>query len=49
MKTDLYQEVTNTIIEMIEHLPNYSAIKNKLIDYGFKLEKKYDESQIWSR
>ena len=43
------KKLRSIIIEMIEYLPNYSSIKKQLIDYGFKLEKKYDESQIWSR
>jgi len=43
------KKLRSIIIEMIEYLPNYSGIKKQLIDYGFKLEKKYDESQIWSR
>lgn len=37
------------IIEMIENLPNYSGIKRYLKDQGFKLEKKFEENQVWSR
>ena len=34
---------------MIENLPNYSGIKKYLNDIGFKLEKIFEENQIWSR
>jgi len=37
------------IIEMIQNLPNYSGIKRYLKDQGFKLEKKFEENQVWSR
>jgi FkbM family methyltransferase len=37
------------IIEMIKTLPDYSGIKKYLNEQGFKLEKKFEENQIWSR
>ena len=42
-------KLRSIIIEMIENLPNYSGIKKYLNDQGFKLEKKFEENQIWSR
>ena len=42
-------KLRSIIIEMIEHLPNYSGIKKYLNYQGFKLEKKFEENQIWSR
>jgi len=43
------KKLRSIIIEMIKYLPNYSCIKNQLLDYGFKLETEFDENQIWSR
>ena len=37
------------IIEMIKTLPDYSGIKKYLNEQGFKLEKEFEENQIWSR
>jgi len=34
---------------MIKTLPNYSGIKKYLNEQGFKLEKEFEENQIWSR
>ena len=34
---------------MIENLQNYSGIQKYLNDHGFKLEKKFEENQVWSR
>ena len=42
-------KLRSIIIEMIENLPNYSGIKKYLNDKGFKLEKIFEENQIWSR
>ena len=37
------------IIETIKTLPDYSGIKKYLNEQGFKLEKEFEENQIWSR
>ena len=42
-------KLRSIIIEMIKTLPNYSAIKKYLNEQGFKLEKEFEENQIWSR
>ena len=42
-------KMRSIIIEMIKNLPNYSKIKEYLINHGFKLEKIFEENQIWSR
>ena len=43
------KKLRSIIIEMIKNLPNYSGIKRYLNDQGFKLEKEFEENQIWSR
>ena len=42
-------KLRSIIIEMIKTLPNYSGIKKYLNEQGFKLEKEFEENQIWSR
>ncbi len=42
-------KLRSIIIEMIKSLPNYSGIKKYLNEQGFKLEKEFEENQIWSR
>ena len=42
-------ELRSVYIEMIDSLPDYLLIKNFLLEYGFRLQIKSSENQVWSR
>jgi len=49
IKTFETTKLRSVYIEMIENLPNYLKIKNFLLEYGFRLQYKNSENQVWSR